>query len=297
MKQFITLIFIPLFFSCAHANLSMIGPDELFDGASGEPVSFEEMVEAIPLGSIILLGEVHNLEDHHKNHMRFLKARAQVTGRPVHVALEFLSYTFQSQTDAYTQGQLSDEDFTNAVGFGSDFEWYRPKILFSQSTSGRTLAINAPRELSRTISREGLEGLSPEQRQLLPPDFTRGRTLYYDRFLEIMSGGAHPLPPPALDRFFWAQSLWDDTMAWTIIEWHQLNPDDDIVVIVGDFHATYGGGLEDRLRARGADQVFSVSQVDVKNLTQAQRLSEILPHSKYGVRANYVLTTSSKTID
>jgi uncharacterized iron-regulated protein len=297
MKSLFVLIFLPLFFSCAHATSSIISPNQLFDGLDGRQTSYESMIQTIPQGSIILLGEVHNLKDHHQNHMKFLKARFEHTGRPVHVALEFLSYTFQNETDAYTQGQLNDEDFIQAVEFGKDFPWYRPKILFSKTTGGRTLAINAPRALTRTISREGLAGLSLEQRELLPPDFTRGRSLYYDRFLEVMSGGAHPLPPAALERFFWAQSLWDDTMAWSILEWHKLNPDDDIVVIVGDFHAIYGGGLEDRLRARGASLVTSFSQVDIKNLTQAQRAQEIYPHSNYGKRADYIFTTSSEIVD
>jgi hypothetical protein len=131
-----------------------------------------------------------------------------------------------------------------------------------------------------------LKSLTDQQRQLLPPDFSRGRTLYYDRFLEVMSGGAHPLPPAALERFFWAQSLWDDTMAWKVLEWHQLNPDDDIVVIVGDFHATYGGGLEDRLRARGAslDDEFFSGRCEKLNPSM-QRRTEIFPHPEWGVRA------------
>jgi hypothetical protein len=62
------------------------------------------------------------------------------TGRPVHVALEFLSYIYQPQTDAYTQGKMSEVDFKKEVEFGDDFLWYKDKILFSGSTGGRTLS-------------------------------------------------------------------------------------------------------------------------------------------------------------
>lgn len=292
--RFLLVLGIFLSQACAHAQVDPNLVDRLFRGETTEVVELETIVQEIPEGSVIILGEVHNLVDHHQNQLRFLEALSVQRTRPIHVGLEFLSYPDQVHVDAYLADELSEEDFLKKTGFGSSFPSYRPKILFPTQTGGKTLAINAPRSLSGQVARVGVEGLGPGERELLPPQFELGRDIYYERFQEIMSGGAHPLPPAALKRYFEAQSLWDDTMAWQVKNWRERFPQDDIVIIVGDFHASYGGGLADRLKARGVPRVVSVSQVQLRGLTQQQQWNELRPHSRYGVRADYVWATDSE---
>jgi uncharacterized iron-regulated protein len=69
-------------------------------------------------------------------------------------------------------------------------------------------------------------------------------------------------------------------MAWRALQHLDENPEDILVIIVGDFHVSYGGGLPDRLRARGAADVVTISQVLEKD--------EVKVHPKYGARADFV---------
>jgi uncharacterized iron-regulated protein len=76
-------------------------------------------------------------------------------------------------------------------------------------------------------------------------------------------------------------------MAWVSTEYLRMHPEQILVIIVGDFHATYGGGLPDRLRARGAD-VLTISQVNLSGLSGDEENGEILPDEKFGPRAEYI---------
>ncbi len=294
MRRLICL-FLTIHFSlsCAHLNASPV-KNTIYTGEQNAEISLDEMINSLPDKGVIVFGEIHNLNTHHEKHLLFLKRLHELKAKRIHVALEFLSYPDQKFVDDYLKGELSDQDFQTATGFGSDFPSYKPKILFPLTTGGQSFAINAPRSLSRQLARVGLEGLSEEEEKLLPPDFTLGNEEYYARFLEVMTGGSHPLPPAALERYFQAQSLWDDTMAWKVSEWQSKYPNDLIVIIVGDFHASYESGLPERLRARGVNDITTISQVQFFGLNTQQRTELLSPNGPYGVRADYIWTSSER---
>ena len=77
-------------------------------------------------------------------------------------------------------------------------------------------------------------------------------------------------------------------MAWQIQNVTTAHPEAVIVVIVGEFHVQYGGGLPDRLRARGVDSVAVVSQVNTVEMSEAQMKKEVGPDEEYGPRADWI---------
>ena len=60
------------------------------------------------------------------------------------------------------------------------------------------------------------------------------------------------------------------------------------MIVVGDFHAQYGGGLPDRLRARGVQSVTVLSQIEAAGLTESELHDEAGPSTSYGPRADGV---------
>lgn len=127
------------------------------------------------------------------------------------------------------------------------------------------------------------------RKKWLPPQFQVGRAVYKERFRWVMGGGHH-IPEEKFDRYFQAQSLWDDTMAWQAQLYLQAHPDQVLVIIVGDFHNAYGGGLPDRLKARGVSNVLTLSQVSLEGSDDKEQDELILPHEKWGARADWVWT-------
>lgn len=78
-------------------------------------------------------------------------------------------------------------------------------------------------------------------------------------------------------------------MAWTATDYISSHPDSVLVIIVGEFHVQFGGGLKDRLKARlPRVQVLTFSQIITTDLTDEQVAAEIQPSIKYGPRADYL---------
>ena len=296
--KLLSLIFSTLFFATAfqsQAGNQAFEPDKIYAGHSGQPTDLSDIAKNIAPGSVVVLGEIHNNPAHHAHQVEFLKALAQEHPEfAIHLGMEFFYWPEQKHVDNYLDSRISEEEFLNTISWGSmPFDFYREQVLFPLQANGKTWAINAPRFLSAKIAKGGLASLTDAEKALLPPDFEIGNDLYFERFAEVM-GGHHGISPQKLRNFFEAQSLWDDTMAWKSIEAQASKKDRVFVILVGDFHAAYGGGLPDRLKARGMKDVLSFSQVDVNGLSDDEMKQALLPDPKYGDRASYVWTSLVK---
>jgi hypothetical protein len=144
--------------------------------------------------------------------------------------------------------------------------------------------------VTAALVQRGLIGLSPEERSLLPPKFRLGNGLYFERFSrEVRQHGT--LTDRQVRRFFAAQSAWDDTMAWQASEYLAAYPDQVLAIIVGDFHAAYGGGLPDRLRARGVTNILVISQVNAFGMPEEEVRKLLAPDPRYGARGDFIWLT------
>jgi uncharacterized iron-regulated protein len=243
---------------------------------------------------IFVLGEEHATTDnaadpltrlHHANQLRLIEQLKK--HERVSVGMEFISYPFQPETDRFVAGEYAEADFLKTIGWGlSPFEFYRDQVLASRG-SGRTLALNAPRELTRRVGQVGPNGLSQDERSLLPPIWERGGDEYFERFQETMR---EHVPPEKIENYFWAHSLWDDTMAWKAM----ARLDGSVLaIIVGEFHAEFGHGLPSRLRRHGASHVTTVIQVPIDDFSENELRKAIAPDPQYGDRADLLWVYSS----
>lgn len=265
----------------------------LYDGLTGQAVSLERALAGVRPGHVVVVGEQHNLAGHHVNQLAVLLT-LRARGLRVSVGFEFFYYLDQIWVDRYTRGEIPEEEFLRVVRWGGyPFDWYRPLALFSRDAGGRTLALNAPPPLTRALAQRGLAGLSDDERALLPPDFQPGDDRYFERF-RVAMGQHGAMSEEALRNYFLAQSAWDDTMAWQAAEFMRANPDQVLVIIVGDFHAGYGGGLPDRLRARGLRDVLVISQVNRYGLSDEDARGLVMPDPRHGPRADFVWVTEER---
>lgn len=270
--------------SCAHQLRAEPLSAGWLNGATLQPAQLEDFIAPIRAGDVVLLGETHNEPAVAKLHLDILhRLRTQIG--VVHVGMEFLDWTQQSVVDDYRSGKISEDEFLKLIQWGGfDFAHYREQILFPKNQTGEALlAINAPRSLTRAIARSGLESISDAQKAMLPPEFELGRESYYRRFVEAIGHGGSE---ESLRRFFAAQSVWDDTMAYQTLKFFQGPMRQGVfVIIVGEFHVQFGGGLPDRLRKRDPSlRIWSLSQLPVAHT----KPEELLPSSDEGPRADYI---------
>ncbi|MCJ8276898.1 MAG: ChaN family lipoprotein, partial [Bdellovibrionales bacterium] len=199
------------------------------------------------------------------------------------------NYTVQDALDDYLKGDITEDEFKAAINWGGNpFEHYKQQILLPLEVMGWSHALNAPRELTRAIAREGLENISDDLKALMPPDFELGSDIYEKRFYEIMGVVHGNTAPDFVVNMFAAQCTWDDTMAWKAVEKFNTNPQQIMVIIVGNFHARYAGGLADRLQARGFENIMTIVQVQNEGLSDQERVDLAEPHVDYGVIADYL---------
>lgn len=263
---------------------------QLYKADTKSVADVTQLVESLEPGDVLVLGELHNNGQHHLNQEAILN-EMHAQGVTFDVGMEFFhDWRKQPAVDNYLSGETTEEEFLSAIGWGGDnYGFYRNLVLWPLEVGGWTYAINAPKELTRTIARGGLASLTPDLRALMPPDFQLGDAEYLERF-KLAVGGDH-VPPDQIANYFAAQSTWDETMAWQSLYFQSQSNSDVFVIIVGDFHVSYGGGLPDSLMARGAQRVVTVSQIDASQMNKEQKSQVIEPHPRWGQRADWIWLT------
>lgn len=260
---------------------------QIFAGDSGETRSFSEVVGNLKAGDVVILGERHEFALHQQAQMQVIESLKEL-GHRVSVGMEFLPWTQQAAVNQWRAGLLNEAAFLQSVEWGqTNFDFYRPQMSAPQLGLEYVWALNAPRALTSKISRVGLEALTDSEKALLPPGFEPGNAKYFERFKQAIG---HLPNPDAAWRYFLAQSVWDDTMAWRIADFQKAHPEQILVVIVGEFHVQYGGGLPDRLQKRGVQNLRTVSLVSAEGLTEDEIQKEVSPGSD-GSRADYIWVT------
>jgi uncharacterized iron-regulated protein len=278
--------------ACASSPPTKIAANEIYTGTGLRAVTLPQLMQNVRPGDVIIVSEEHGFAPHHAHQRDLLAALATAWPQtPVNVGMEFFEYPDQPAINDFLQGRLLENVFLQQIKWGKiDFGLYRQQVLFPRQVGGVTLGLNAPHTLAHRLSMVGdPKLLTSAEQALLPPQFQRGNSKYLQRFAEIM-GQQHPGTDAELQKMFWAQSLWDDTMAWQTSLFMRAHPDQILVIIVGDFHAAYGGGLPDRLRARGVQQVTVISQVNVTHQNAWSRYKAVAADPRWGARADLVWT-------
>lgn len=259
-----------------------------------------EFFDQLQPKSVLVFGEKHavdrgdSLQDsiaHHRRQGDLIRAYGiylKDKHEGLNGAFEFIPYTDQWAVELYFRGHMSKEKMLATIGWSpkQPFEQYERQFTFPLYFQGWTYGINAPKELTKKVAQEGLPGLNEDERALLPPNFQLGNSLYFERFTEVMGGH---VPAEALERYFAAQSIWDDTMAWKALEILDSSSN-RLIIWVGEFHVEYGGGLPDRLKARSTDHpVHTLLQREYSSENEIH--FEDFYHEKYGALADYIWVT------
>lgn len=278
-KSSVLLLIISMF----HAQMAF---SQLFDGHSLSKTNLNDLVSRVQPGSLVLLGESHAVGSHRDQHVEVLQA-LRAKGLKVSVGLEFVNYTDQALVNQYRNGELVEADFLTAVKWSSgfSFDFYRPQLNFPQLDLGeQSLGLNLPRTITSKISRGGLISLLPEDLALMPPNFELGRDSYKQRFMD--AAGSHCKSP---DNCFTAQCAWDDTMAWQSVEFLTKHPDQVLVVVVGEFHVQFGGGIKHRVLQRlPGVNVVTLSQIWAEEMSDEDVAEEMQPSLVEGPRADFI---------
>lgn len=246
----------------------------IFNGASGDAVPWDQLVQAAIRSDVVLIGENHG-------HPLGLAAAAALWADALAkspdaaLCMEFLERDEQSRLDDYLTGVVDEQRFKTRTG-RTDSNYppgHREMIEAARAVHRPVIAANAPRALVSLARKEGYERfatLTSEQQRLvrIPDNLPQGR--YRKDFDALMSGGESHGDPTSkqgdersqMDAMFRSQSLWDWTMADSVAR--TINSGNHpVFLVVGHFHVDFDGGLPQALDAlRPSAKRIVVSMVD-----------------------------------
>ena len=225
---------------------------QIVDMERAEAIPFDELITAIGSCDVIFVGESHDNPEHHLIQVQVLQALADQVGDHLAIGMEFFQLGQQEAIDQYLHGTISEDEFLEAVNWketwGFDYLLYRPLMLLSKERGLRVLALNAPSGIVRKVARSGLSELTAQERHQIAEEIDLGNEAHRAYVLDAFKFHGHP-DLKQFERFYEAQSVWEETMAETISR-HLTASGGKMVVFSGNGHIVHKFGIPERTLRR-----------------------------------------------
>ena len=205
---------------------------------------------------IVLLGEDHEVRDHHRWQTDVLAAIAGRVG-VVRVGFEMFPRRVQPALDRWSAGALDEERFLVesdwAHVWGADPTLYWPLFHAVRLHRMPMVALNVERTLVHRVATDGWTAVPDDAREGVSTPAPASA-----RYRETLASawrahaGARGDDSAALERFVEAQLLWDRAMAEAIRSALATRPRGIVVGIMGRGHVEHRDGVPAQLAALGA---------------------------------------------
>jgi uncharacterized iron-regulated protein len=217
----------------------------------------QAILRQLQTANVIYLGETHNSGSDRQQQLAILQALFNYQPR-LAIGMEMFQRPAQPILDRYLAGKITETELRTQTEFDTrwGFSWdeFVPLLRFAKSNRLQLIALNTPTEITRKVAKQGLESLTTEERQYIPPiaEIDRSNVKYRESILASYQQhlGKVPISSKTFDRFYTAQLLWDETMAERVANFVKQQPDTRMVVLAGRAHILYGYGIPDRVRRR-----------------------------------------------
>jgi uncharacterized iron-regulated protein len=219
-----------------------------YDCSAGASIGFDELVARMAGADVVLLGEEHTSMDQKVLHARLVEGMA-ASGKKLVLAMEFFLRDDQDSLDRWLRGEIDDRALLEETGWydrgGYRWEYYRPVMEVARTHGMAIVGANVSRDIPRTVNRQGLDGLSEEQREQVGEVTTSGFPQHSYLISRYFGDTVALLPPGWFENMYAAQCLWDVVMARSILQ--KVGEDTTVVLVVGSGHVAYDLGIPRRL--------------------------------------------------
>ena len=224
----------------------------IMDVLMGEPVTVQTLLDDLAEVRIIYLGEIHTIARHHKLQADILN-RLKERGPKLALGMEMFSVQQQPMLDGWLAGKQGINDLIRELGkeHWTNLKDYEPVLTAARDLGIPVIGLNANDILVHKLAREGLDGLSPEEKDSLPKDLEQINPLN-DRLLRLRLRVHKAFEDKSITNIVLAQALRDSTMALAVAEFlnSPKGKDATMLVIAGSGHLNYGFGVPERVTRR-----------------------------------------------
>ena len=211
------------------------------------------MLEIATQNRIVYVGETHDNPASHRLQLRVLKAMVDQHPGKVALGMEMFTPVQDEALRSWVKGKSSEKEFLRAAGWYTnwtgDFDYYKEILYFAREQNIPVIGLNAEKKTVRLVVANKTEELTDEENRVISDmDLTDP---YQRGMVEGIYGG-HVKSEGKLDGFHRAQTLWDETMADSIVRFLQKDEyrDFHMVIIAGGNHVRYGFGIPRRVFRR-----------------------------------------------
>jgi hypothetical protein len=179
-------------------------PYQILDARTGRQIDTAQFWTQLGQARAVCIGEDHSNPHHHWAQLEIVKqlaAKKPATER-LALGLEMVQRPFQGVLDDYGAKRIDAAALQARVGWeerwGYDFGFYGPTLDAAVAAGGQLLALNAARELTKKVSRKGIDSLTPEERAQLPElNLADAKhRAWFDALMDSMGGtAAHSKKP------------------------------------------------------------------------------------------------------
>ncbi len=214
-----------------------ISADDVIRLRDNKAVSFQEMIDDISRSDIIVVGELHDVKEHHQFQLKVIKALFDKE-KNIAIAMEMFRADSQEMLDKWVNGSLSLREFLNVYYDNWRIGWplYADILLFARDNRVPIIGLNVPSEITRKVAQRGFTSLTKEELKKLPQGITCEITEAYMNFIRRAYGLHHG----GKDFLYFceAQMVWDKAMAINTVNYLIKNKNiKKVVLFTGSGHA------------------------------------------------------------
>ncbi len=219
-----------------------------------DTMKLDNVISKISSARVVYVGETHDSYADHLTQLEIIR-RLHAKNQDVAIAMEQFQQPFQDILDRFIRGELGEHDLIRESEWMQrwkyDYRLYRPILSYARDHHIPVIALNIPKEITSKVSKNGIEGLTKDEKTNIPNDIDYSDEKYHARLRRIYENHPHK-NESGFERFLQIQLLWDEGMAERTAEYLKTNPKHQLVVLAGSGHLMYGSGIPQRVSRRVA---------------------------------------------
>jgi uncharacterized iron-regulated protein len=235
------LIFVSMVLSCCFFLKACTSrPTEPFLKVSAKKyMSLEDVIFETSTSDLIFVGEHHDNIHHHINQLQIIRELHEKAQVQLAIGLEMFERKDQYILDNWTKGQLETEEFIKYFYKNWREPWplYRDIFIYAKEHQIPLVGLNVPDEIVKKVAKNGYTSLTDEDLSRLPYGITCNVSDQYKDHIEKVFHWHDSKNSKSFANFCEAQVLWDTAMAINLLDFHEKNNDETVVVLAGSTHA------------------------------------------------------------
>jgi uncharacterized iron-regulated protein len=302
IKRFFLSAFFALFATgCVAQTVSAdacVTPGKWYDPRTGAVVSTPQVLNRTKDLDVVLLGETHTANDHHRWQLQVMSQLYATTPGLV-LGFEAFPRRVQPVLDQWVSGELSEAEFLKRSEWETvwkfDAELYLPLFHFARINHIPMVALNVDRSFINKVSKQGWQAIPPKDRLGLgeraepSEDYLNMLGQIYAQHDDGKDRQNQPnLSDPKFSGFVDVQVTWDLAMAEAIRDALKAENATKMVAIIGRGHLEFNYGVPHQLVALGIDKVavFSPWEAERPCSEFNNNLGQVVADAVFGLPQN-----------